>query len=535
MSLTHSVAEVLSKPVTLELEGIDRMYLNVYVPRLQRENQVAWYLREQHGARFASSALLEPITKQFLRAIDEFVQREHVPLVDFQPRQRKDDVTQEYLAKFQATEGVLYVGKAQEKARVVRTQRRVDPRTGAKYPWLVRSTAMVNHFYFYLVDADFGPLFLKFCSYFPYNAKRCRSGHEYLKRQLAREGIAFAALDNGLRSCVDVRRAQAICDDLSAERIDALLRKWLARLPHPFPREARLAGYRYALSILQAEFSLTQVLDQPVTGRVFFEQVIRENLDLGRPEQVQLIFARRINRRTPGTFRTRVLTEGVIPSLRVYYKNTSIKQYHQEGRALRTETTINDTRDFVIGKRLKNLPALRKIGFQANRRLLDVQRISHDCALGEQAFAQLQQPVTRDQQRVAGLRFGDPRVLALLTAIVAFRLQPRGFSNRELREQLAPLLGLRPGAFTQGRMTYDLRRLRLHDLIERIPKSHRYRVTEVGLRLALFVTRAYSRLLRPGLSELAPKALSTDSKLQRAFAVVDQEISAWCDRECLAA
>jgi hypothetical protein len=143
--------------------------------------------------------------------------------------------------------------------------------------------------------------------------------------------------------------------------------------------------------------------------------------------------------------------------------------------------------------------------------------------------------VTRDQQRVAGLRFGDPRVLALLTAIVAFRLQPRGFSNRELREHLAPLLGLRPGEFTQGRMTYDLRRLRLHDLIERIPKSHRYRVTEVGLRSTLFVTRAYSRLLRPGLSELAPGALDTGSKRQRAFAVVDQEISAWCDRECLAA
>jgi hypothetical protein len=95
---------------------------------------------------------------------------------------------------------------------------------------------------------------------------------------------------------------------------------------------------------------------------VFFEEVIRENLDIGRPSQVQLIFDRRVNKNTPGHFRTRIITDGVIPSLHVAYKNIRIKQYHKEGRALRTETTINNTRDFGIGKRLKNLPALLQIG-----------------------------------------------------------------------------------------------------------------------------------------------------------------------------
>jgi hypothetical protein len=145
----------------------------------------------------------------------------------------------------------------------------------------------------------------------------------------------------------------------------------------------RKAGYRYDISILQAEFSLTQVLDQPVHGRLFFEQVIRENLDLGRPEEVQLIFNRKIDRRTPGRFRTRIVTQDVTPSLNVYYKNARIKQYHKENRALRTETTINNSYDFGIGKRLHNLPKLREIGFAANRRLLDVERLSNDCMLTE--------------------------------------------------------------------------------------------------------------------------------------------------------
>ena len=241
---------------------------------------------------------------------------------------------------------------------------------------------MVNHYYFYGIDEDFGPFFLKFCTYFPYNAKLCINGHEYVKRQLAKEGIPFEALDNGVLSCANPTRLQQLCDGLSAYKIDALLRKWLTRIPHPFTPEDRAAGYRYDISILQAEFSLTQVLDRPSTGRVFFEEVIRENLDIGRPDHVQLIFERRITKQTPGRFRTRVITEGVTPSLHIDYKRSRIKQYHKEGLALRTETTINDPHDFDIGKRLSNLPALRRIGLQANRRLLDVQRISQDCCAG---------------------------------------------------------------------------------------------------------------------------------------------------------
>ena len=189
---------------------------------------------------------------------------------------------------------------------------------------------MVNQYYFYCVDEHFGPFFLKFCSYFPYTAKLCLNGHEYLKRQLAMEGIAFEALDNGIRSCADPERLQALADTLDAARIEALVRKWLALLPHPYTPADQQAGYGYEVSILQAEFALTQVLDYPQTGRILFEQIIREHLDLGRPEQVQLIFARRVPKHPDCRFRTRVITEGVIPSLHVDYKSSRLKQYHKQ-------------------------------------------------------------------------------------------------------------------------------------------------------------------------------------------------------------
>ena len=208
------------------------------------------------------------------------------------------------------------------------TQQRHDPVFGP-YPWLVSSTAMVNHYYVYIVDEDFGPLFLKFCSYFPHNAKLCVNGHEYLKRQLAKRGVAFDALDNGVPGCADPALMRRLADGLTAPRIDALLRKCLARLPHPYTVADRRAGIRYDVSILQAEFALTQVFDRPVQGRVFFEEVMRENLDLGRPDHVQFIFDRRVTKRTPSRYRTRV---GVVPSLQLDYKHSRIKQYHKEGR-----------------------------------------------------------------------------------------------------------------------------------------------------------------------------------------------------------
>jgi hypothetical protein len=510
--------------VTLEVESIDRMYLNVYQPKLQTEKQAACFFLCHRGQPVASSALMADMTRAFLRQVDAFVETHGIAVVPFEKGQRKDDIAAEYRARFSGSEGVLFLGKAQEKAPVFRTEKRTNPVTGQKYPWIVKSAAPVNQFYFYCIDDDFGPFFLKFCTYFPYNAKLCINGHEYVKRQLAKEGIAFKPLDNGILSCDDPRRLKKICESLTAAKIDALLRKWLGKLPHPYTPQDRRTGYRYQVSILQAEFSLTQVFDRPQTGRIFFEHVIRENLDIGRPDQVQLIFERRVRKDTPGRFRTRVLTDGVIPSLHVDYKSSRIKQYHKEGRALRTETTINNPYDFNVNKGLMNLPALRKIGFRANRRLLDVQQLSHDCSIGEDAFRRVHEPVEVDGQRASALRFADPIVLALFSALLVFRLLPRGFSNRELRNHWAPLMGKTPPSIKPGQMTYHLRRLRLHGLIERVPKSHRYRVTDSGWRIILFCTRCYNRCLRPGLSEVIPKEMGQETTLRRRFDQLDDAI-----------
>ena len=271
------VGTLLRRHVVLEVESIDRLYLNGYVPQLQTEGGVVGFFRGHRGQPFVSSALMGQMTEPFVRAIAEFAEEHGVAILTFAPGKRKDDVAKEQFAAYPFEEGVVFIGKAQEKAMTYRTAKRKNPQTGQSYPWIYRGSTLPNHYYFYLCDRDFGPIFAKVCSYFPYTMRLYVNGHEYAKHQLEHEGIAYEALDNGFLSCANPGRLQEICDGLDAAKIEQCFRKWLALLPHPFSADDQRAGYRYELSILQAEFSLTQVFERPLQGRQFFEEVIREN------------------------------------------------------------------------------------------------------------------------------------------------------------------------------------------------------------------------------------------------------------------
>jgi hypothetical protein len=259
--------------------------------------------------------------------------------------------------------------------------------------------------------------------------------HEWAKQQMKQAGLAFESLDNGFLQCHQPERLQAICSGLGPEQVQAFFDKWVTRLPWPLTAEDRQAGYSHRLSIWQMEVSRTQVFMQPLRGREFFEQIIRENLDLGRPDRVQLIFGRQVRRNTPSQFRTQVMQTGVQPTLHVLYKHSSVKQYFKENCALRTETTINNPHDFGVDKGLRNWLYLRQLGIAINRRLLETEQVSQDCLLSSQSFERVSEPATTENgQRAPGLRFGQPRVMALFAALWRFAPGLNGFRQADVRE-----------------------------------------------------------------------------------------------------
>ncbi len=521
MTLPRTAAEVLSGHVTLEVRCMDRVLLTFRQPRLQYGQGIHGFFCYHRGNQFVSSALMMPMTERFAADIRHYIDTRRLDLVRFAKGQSKDQVAREYLAGKSGGDQILFVGVAQEKARIWRTSQRRDPATGKRYPWLYQDQAMVNHWYFYGFDADFGPFYIKFCGYFPYTGQIYLNGHEYAKQQCLKEGIAFTSLDNAFGTAGDAGAVQRICDRLTDQKIYRFAGKWLARLPQPFTRDDEDADYRWQLSVQQVEFSTTMALDRPLAGRIFFEQLIRDNLDIGRPDKVSIVFGRKIRltgkNPTPGTFRTQVITSGTCPYVYLFYKKTQVKQYLKEGRALRTETTLNQPRDFGIGKELTNLAAMAEVGYTANRRLLDAECISHDPDGGAAALEAITSPVISTTcTRIPGMRFPDPRVQALLSVCCALALRPAGFTSRDLRHYLAPQLGKAPKDMTSGQISYDLRRLRAHQIIERIPHSRAYQVTEDGLTIALFLTRLTQRLLIPGLAQLTSPGPPGRSRLRQA-------------------
>jgi hypothetical protein len=501
-------ATLLRDHVTLQCRSIDRIFLQAYVPKLQSVGQVCTFLRWQRKFKIPSSAAFGQIGDGYVKAIYRFAEQHHIPVVKFEKGQKKEDVAQPHLdaAAREGKDRVVLIGIAQEKASRWSSWPRKgqEKRPHPHMDWS-RQMAFVNHFYFYIWDSEWGGTFWKTNAYAPWPIWLWLNGHDWAKRQCEKRGIPYEALDNGFRACAQPATLQQICDRLGPAAVKSFFWRWLFRLPSPFTAADFRAGYLYALAFRQFEVSETCVFDRPQAGRMWFEGVIRDHLDIGRPDQIALIFGRPVSRRTPGVFRTRVLTRGVDPALHCYYKSSRLKQYFKEGLALRTELVICNTNDFDIGRRVcaQNWYALRAVGDAANRRLCEAEAADAQPAPDVATFHRVTRPSqTPEGLYAAALRFGDPRVMAVLGSLVGFCHVAVGFANRDL----IPLVGaLSRQPYTARQATYDLRRLIRKGLIVKIPHTRRYQLTTIGRRVAVLFTKTYGRVLAPGLGALDPR------------------------------
>jgi hypothetical protein len=504
------------------------------VPNLQVGGQVVSFMMEHRGYPIPSPAIMEKIGTSFRRAVGAFAAAQQVPIVMFGKDVRKHDVMRPHLQRQARTgcSGVAAIGVAQEYQNVFAASQRADRGRTGRQVWFSfhKADRRVTCFYFYVWDSDFGPAFIKVCAYFPYPVKVWINGHEWAKRQAVQAGIGFTELSNGFASCEDPTGLQAICDRLGPGSIEVFFQRWMSILPLPLTAADRAAGYWWELSMRQIETSRTVVFDAPRHARSFFAALVGDNLDIGRPDHVELIFTGHRARwgRPPKiepTYKTRIDTRQTVGvTVNADYKHSRVKQYLKDGRALRIETVINNPRDLMCKRRLQHLDQLQAKARAVNARLLDTERVGQGCVLASPAFERVaQSTLTEDGRRSPALRFGDPRVMALLGALCV-SLNALGFTNRSLRAQVSQLLGV---AYTVNQMSYDLARLRLNGLIERRCGTNTYQLTPDGQRVAIFYTKVHDRLLRPLIAANAPPA---PVGLRNALRIIDRHVHAYIDR-----
>jgi hypothetical protein len=531
-----TVNDLLAGQVGLDIECADRVYLNGYVPNLQLPGQVVGFLTRHLGQPIPSPALMDQIGQRFRHAVDTYTQANHIPVVRFGKGQRKVEVMRPLMraAAAQGRSQVVAVGIAQEYAWVT-DARTTRSESGAPWFAFTKAHRRVNSYYFYLWDEQMGGAFIKVCSYFPYPMKIWINGHEWAKLQAAAAGIGFTELSNGFASCADAAALQAVCDRFGPEPIQAFVQRWWARLPLPLTGTDRAAGYWWDLSMRQVEFSRTIVFTAPRHARTFFEALIADNLDLGRPDQVEIIFGRRIPRRrratnrrarptTPGpeVFKTAIDRANQGVTVNVFFKHSRAKQYLKDGRAMRIETVINDTTDLGVLRRLEHFDELAAKARAINTRIVEAERVGQGAVLASPAFERIAHPSVEDGRRAPALRFGDPRVQALAGALAHTLFAAVGITNRSLRALMPALLG--GDTYTASQASYDLTRLRAKGLIERLPGRNVYHLTPAGQRFAVFYTKLHNRLLRPLMAADRPPA---PLELRQALRTIDRHIDGY--------
>jgi hypothetical protein len=532
-----TVNDLLAGQVGLDVECADRVYLNGYVPGLQTPGHIVGFLTRHLGNPIPSPAVMDQIGQRFRRAVDSYAEANHIPVVRFVKGQRKVDVMRPLMRRAAATgrSQVVAIGVAQEFAQVV-TASTTRSESGA--PWFTFGKAQrrVTNYYFYLWDEQMGGAFIKVCAYFPYPMKIWVNGHEWAKRQATAAGIAFTELSNGFASCADPVALQTICDRFGPEAIAVFCQSWLDRLPLPLTPVDRAAGYWWDLSMRQVEFSRTIVFTAPRHARAFFETLVADNLDLGRPEQVEVIFGRKIGRKRRSTkrptatrpgaevFKTAIDRANQGVTVNIFYKHSRVKQYLKDGQAMRIETVVNDTTDLGVLRRLEHFNELSAKARAINHRIMQAQRVGQGSVLASPAFERIAHPSVEDGRRAPALRFGDPRVQALAGALAHTLTAAVGITNRSLRAQMPALLG--GGNYTTSQASYDLARLRTKGLIERLPGRNVYHLTPTGQRFAVFYTKLHNRLLRPLMAADHPPA---PLELRQALHTINRHIDNYLD------
>jgi hypothetical protein len=528
MSHVVTVPELLDGHTVLDIECLDRIYLNGYVPALQVGGQVVTFLRDHRGMPIASPAVFEQIGTRFRQAVARFAENNDIPMVKFKKGMRKAAVMEPLLrrAARAGRSRVVAIGWAQEFQLVWTARKRdTDPARAPQFSF-AKAERRVTCYYFYIWDEVWGPGFIKVCAYFPYPAKVWLNGHEHSKQAAARAGIGFCELSNGFASAEDPDGLQVICDRLGPGDIQAFFDRWAAVIPVPFTPADRAAGYWWELSLRQVEVSRTLVFDAPRQARAFFEALIADNLDLGRPDNVEVLFKRDPRGRKPkdqgagGAFKTAIDRRCAGVTINAFWRHSRVKQYLKDGRALRIETVVNSPDDLGCQRRLHNLPELQARARAVNTRLLHTERAGQGCVFDSPAFARISQPsLTGDGRRAPGLRFGDPRVQALAGALANMLCAVTGITNKSLR---ALMTGMPGTAYSMNQASYDLARLCRNGLITRVPHRNLYTLTPDGLRFAIFYTKVHDRVLRPLMASDQPQA---PPPLRAALHTIDAEVS----------
>jgi hypothetical protein len=473
----------------------DRLLLNGCIQSFldgARAQGFFWVYRKTYPV---SRNVLREVANQYHNWAEHSAQKWGVEIVE-DPKGRRDDFVKPYFENARPDQVVAIIKAREPAGYMVAIGAGKKWHLETKYRW-------VKQYNFYIQDAEWGPMFVRVCPYFPFSARICLNQHYWVALKMKQAGIRFTQPGNAFRRCSDPAALQNIADSLTAEDLTRCGHKWLSRLiPFFRPSERREHGCWHQLFFAQVEYCDNLIFRRRAALDQLGERLLDANRNLGRPDKLTVIFGRRITKRYSGKLQTEIedLHLGN-PVMRSYYKNGFAKHYVRDHDVLRFETASNDVKgDYGINKAVTNLVPLREKLQAITERYQNVQQDILETFLDRGELRKLAEPTLLPSgKRIPGLKLDHPRQLAVMSSLVRFSHVAAGdtFTTAELQAATAEALGIPAEQCPLGGLRYELWKLRAKGLVEKLPHSRRYRLLPNGYRICLLFLKLFDKIYAP--------------------------------------
>jgi hypothetical protein len=522
--------------ISFQYSCFDRILLNAIIQPLQQPAVIVGFLDRYRQVPSVTRQYFRRVSEEYHQWLQERAHARRVKIVEPPKGVRREEWVEPFYRRLRGESGMAVILKSRENARVAVSY---PTKTGGNRIELYQR--FVWQYYFYLHDRQFGRMFIRICPYFPFNARVCLNGHEWLAQQLKREGISFRKQTNAFVACADPARLQQLSDSFSTHHVVLCAQRWLAQLvPFFTDYERRHGGCGHRLYVSQVEYCTNLTFKRRAALDRIAERLLDLNRSIGRPDKLSMVFGRRITKRYRGALKTQIADYHLgNPVIRSEYKHGSVKQYVRDHLLLRTETTSYHTPDLGVAKSVEHLGKLRNAMQAINERYLDVQQDVLETYVDRGQLARLREPsLTAGGRRIPGLKLDDPRLLAVMQAVTRFVHLARADSwrTRDLHSSTAQALGCTTKTYSLAQLRYDLGKLRAKGLVQKLPRTQTYQLTSEGFRLCVLFLKLFHRIYAPlTAATLAPftfdARLSTDrhALLDRLYLAIDDALTALFD------
>lgn len=497
------------------LEGrydcVDRMVLNAYYPMGQTGGGLRCWWRELFGndSNLDDKHLAE-MAGTFSRRLSAYCKKHDIPLIEAQTGERKHEMAEEHIPRDPAFQGLFLVITGRAPAPVWEVKRNakdqiIEVRHRKTWPY-------VKHYFFHLIDAQWGHVTIRMCGYPPFGAQIILNGHEWVERQALKRHISVAKSSNCFVEGSDFeaveRMANKLQDDATISRLREVCERWIysACLCFALTREEQQRSrFAYQYSVFQLELSRNLLFQRGATMDEVYQKLIdRTRQSLGI-EQLKTIFGHtyRPHHKAKRGHETEVCKAVKAPSydltvFKVKWGNLTLKIYDKGCRVLRVEVVLHNAKELRCGKVLEKLPILLERMSAMLARFLDTVQVAHISFLDQGAFEQWSEPTTLGHKRLAGINLDNARNRNVIDTVVGLSTEPDGFTLSQVAETMRARSG--DATYSTRNAAYDLTKLRGKKLVQRRRKSRRYEADPSAVRTMCAYLILREQVIKPLLA-----------------------------------